>query len=62
MADSSSDALLDEGDAVKFDQDLQAMLLQAVRGGSKITDAHLMVVEKDVVVGDPPPIAQPVSV
>ncbi len=27
------------------------MLLQAVRGGSKITDAHLMVVEKDVVVG-----------
>ncbi|QLA16667.1 DUF1837 domain-containing protein [Desulfolutivibrio sulfoxidireducens] len=31
-----------------FNADLQAMLLAAVRGGTKVTDAHLRVIEKDV--------------
>lgn len=31
-----------------FDTELQDMLLKAVRGGAKITDAHLKIVQKDI--------------
>lgn len=31
-----------------YDTNLQEMLLKAVRGGPKVTDAHLRVVEKDI--------------
>lgn len=35
-------------DGKSYDANLQKMLLNAVRGGAKVTDAHLQVIEKDL--------------
>lgn len=38
------------GSGSEYDPELQERLLKAVRGGSKITDAHLRIVEKDFLI------------
>lgn len=40
-----------EPSPLPYDQELQAMLLECVRGGPKITDAHMRLIEKDLDIG-----------